>query len=230
MTNALQGVLLVDKPKGWTSFDVVAKVRGVLAYSGVTKPKVGHAGTLDPLATGLLILLLGDYTKQASRFSKLDKTYKVVMELGKISTTGDEEGEKTVLKGQVPTKEALLAAFQGFLGEISQTPPSYSAIKVGGRRAYKLARQGKKVILEPRAVFIDSIKLESYSYPEVVFLTRVSSGTYIRSLVEDIGKALENGAYTKELCRTAVGNFNLADALNIKDLSGEQIHISLLRP
>jgi tRNA pseudouridine55 synthase len=215
----MDGVLLVDKPKGWTSFDVVAKVRGVIRReTGQKKPKVGHTGTLDPLATGLLVLLLGSYTKKATELSKLDKIYQVTMKLGEISTTADEEGEKTKTSREKPEVNTIEQVMKQFTGEIEQVPPIYSAIKVEGQRAYKLARAGKEVKLEPRTVKIYSIKLIDYTYPTMKFITKVSSGTYIRSLVEDIGKQLGTGAYMSDLRRTQVGEFELKDAVLIEDL------------
>lgn len=231
----MDGLLLIDKPKGWTSFDVVAKVRGMLkaelkaqqqiqAASGSAlqavpkRPKVGHTGTLDPLATGLLVILLGKYTKKAPELTKLDKTYKVTMKLGETSTTGDEEGEKTAVSDKVPSVQEVADALKRFTGEIEQTPPAYSAVKVGGQRAYKLARAGKEVRIEPRSVTIRRIKLSSYRYPYVIFEADVSSGTYIRSLVEDIGSELAAGAYMSDLRRTRVGSFSVEGAVGIKQL------------
>jgi tRNA pseudouridine55 synthase len=210
----MDGLLLIDKPKGWTSFDVVAKVRGVVKReTGQKKPKVGHTGTLDPLATGLLVLCLGTYTKRAQELSKLDKTYDVTMLLGSTSTTGDEEGEKTKLSDLVPPHEEAEDAIKQFVGEIEQTPPPYSAIKVNGQRAYKLARAGKEVVLEPRKVTIHAIENIEYTYPEIKFTATVSSGTYIRTLVEDIGNILGTGAYMTDLRRTKVGNFSIQQAV-----------------
>jgi tRNA pseudouridine55 synthase len=209
----MNGLLLIDKPSGWTSFDVVAKVRGILKKSGIIKPKVGHTGTLDPLATGLLVLLVGDYTKRATELSKLDKTYEVTMWLGKTSTTGDGEGDKTLVSKKQPPYENVEGVLKEFVGEIEQIPPAYSAIKVAGQRAYKLARAGKEVKLEPRKVHIYSVELMDYTYPEVKFVVRVSSGTYIRSLVEDIGKKLGTGAYMSALRRTQVGKFSIESAI-----------------
>lgn len=223
----MNGILLVDKPKGWTSFDVVAKVRGTLRAGGVNKPKVGHTGTLDPLATGLLVLLLGGYTKRATELSKLDKVYEVTMKLGETSTTGDAEGERTKISNKEPTKPEVEEALSKFIGELLQTPPVYSAVKVGGQRAYKLARQGKTVALEPRPVKIYKSKLTSYEYPLIGFTTHVSSGTYIRSLVEDLGKALGTGAYMSDLRRTRVGQFDIKDAIDIQNLTAEAIYRSL---
>lgn len=220
----MDGILLINKPSGWTSFDVVAKVRGQLKReAGLKKVKVGHTGTLDPLATGLLIIVVGSYCKRASEFSKLDKVYEVTMELGQTSTTGDNEGEKTVVSADVPRKEALEAVLEEFTGDIMQTPPIYSAIKVDGQRAYKLAREGKPFKLEPRPVTIYQISNIKYLYPKVSFTTTVSSGTYIRSLVEDIGKELGVGAYMSDLRRTEVGKYSVRDALDIKDLALEKI-------
>lgn len=215
----MNGILLIDKPSGWTSFDVVAKVRGIVRReTGQKKPKVGHTGTLDPLATGLLVLVLGSYTKRVSELSKADKTYEVTMKLGETSTTGDEEGEKAKTSDKKPSKEEILAVFAQFTGEIEQIPPAYSAVKINGQRAYKLARAGKEVKIEPRKVKIYEITEVSYSYPEVKFTAKVSSGTYIRTLVEDIGKDIGTGAYMPALRRTAVGQFSLAQAVPVDQL------------
>jgi tRNA pseudouridine55 synthase len=228
----MDGILLIDKPKGWTSHDVVAKVRNVLRTaspkSQVPSPKikVGHTGTLDPLATGLLVLVVGSYTKRASEFSKLDKTYEVGMKLGATSTTGDAEGTIQVTSMQVPSNKKVEAVIKQFVGEIAQAPPAYSAIKVGGQRAYKLARAGKEVQLEPRKVKIYEITDIEYAYPDIKFTAKVSSGTYIRSLVEDIGKKLGTGAYMTELNRTEVGLYKVKNAV-ASNLNYELIKNSL---
>jgi tRNA pseudouridine55 synthase len=190
----MNGYLLIDKPSGWTSFDVVNRVRHMIQSSGLntTSKKrfpVGHAGTLDPLATGLMIVMLGDYTKQAQDFSKLDKSYSVTAHLGQTSTTGDEEGDKTQVSDRKPPKTEVLAALKQFKGEIEQTPPIYSAVKVDGKRAYKLAREGKMPEIKPRLVKIYAIDQVEYKYPDLKFEVSVSSGTYIRSLVTDITPA-----------------------------------------
>lgn len=221
--NNPNGFLLIDKPAGWTSFDVVAKVRSLLKQAGIAKPKVGHTGTLDPLATGLLVLVVGSYTKRAGEFSKLDKTYEVTMKLGQTSTTGDEEGKKVTINSRQPTIEEIQQAINDFIGEIEQIPPQYSAIKVNGERAYKLARKGQKVELEPRKVNVYSLQLTDYSYPVVQFTAEVSSGTYIRSLVQDIGEKLATGAYMSALRRNKVGQFKLKDALSLEELTGKEI-------
>lgn len=228
----MQGILLVDKPAGWTSFDVVNKVRFMIAKSQGVKPKsvkVGHAGTLDPFATGLLIVLIGkQYTRRAAEFSKLDKTYEVTAHLGSTSSTGDPEGEITPISSTAPTLETILEALEGLKGQIEQVPPAFSAIKIDGQRAYKLARQGKAVKIEPRKVDINRLELVRYEYPQVKLIADVSSGTYIRSLVQDIGKALGTGAYTVGLQRTQVGDFNLDKAHQISEISAEQISEYLL--
>lgn len=255
----MEGILLVDKPVGWTSFDVVAKVRGCLRQqlkddrpqltAASPKLKVGHTGTLDPLATGLLVILIGSYTKRASEFSKLDKTYQVTMKLGETSTTGDAEGIITPLPNITYFKRSseicnkLTGVLQTFVGEIEQVPPKYSAVKINGQRAYKLARAGKEVKLEPRKVRIHSItdvsvirpvQLKSTIVhvssimPQVKFTTKVSSGTYIRTLAEDIGKALDVGAYLTDLRRTKVGEYNIEGALSTETLTSESIKTNLL--
>jgi tRNA pseudouridine55 synthase len=213
----MQGMLLVDKPAGWTSFDVVNYVRRIVATAEGKKPKsvkVGHTGTLDPFATGLLVLLIGkDYTKRAGEFSKLDKTYEATMRLGQISTTGDPEGEITAVSDKIPPEADIKAALERFKGPIQQVPPAYSAIKINGQRAYKLARAGKEVIIEPRQVVINRLELVDYTYPEAKLIAEVSSGTYIRTLVEDLGQALATGAYTTALRRTQVSKFIVEDSI-----------------
>jgi tRNA pseudouridine55 synthase len=223
----MRGILLVDKPAGWTSFDVVNYVRKIVAQAEGKKPKqvkVGHSGTLDPFATGLLILLVGkEYTKRASEFSKLDKTYEVTMKLGQTSSTGDPEGEVTAASDIKPTEKALAEALKQFTGDIQQVPPAYSAIKIDGKRAYKLARAGKEVKIDPRPVRINRLELVDYSYPEVKFIADVSSGTYIRSLVEDLGQALGTGAYTVGLRRTRIDKYDIENAVAVKAIQPEHI-------
>ena len=228
---ALQGILLFDKPKTWTSFDVVNFVRRQVATAEGKKPKntkVGHTGTLDPLATGLLVLLVGkDYTRKATELTKFDKTYEVTMKLGETSATADDEGEKTVVSGTIPTHEAVLEALERLQGHLMQTPPAFSAMKVNGQRAYKLARDGKEVALEARPVTIYKNELTGYEYPFVQFTSEVGSGTYIRSLVEDMGKLLKTGAYMSDLRRTKVGRFSIEDALPVEGITIEQIESHL---
>jgi tRNA pseudouridine55 synthase len=228
----MQGALLVDKPAGWTSFDVVNYVRRIVAGVEGKKPKhvkVGHTGTLDPAATGLLVLLIGkDYTRRAQELTKLDKTYQVTMKLGETSTTADSEGIITAVSDTIPPLEAVLEALQRFTGQIEQVPPIYSAVKVDGQRAYKLAREGKEVILAARLVQIYNSDLTSYEYPLVKFRASVSSGTYIRSLVEDVGKELGTGAYMSDLRRTTVGDFKLENAIDIDAINRGEITANLL--
>ena len=218
----MNGFLLVDKPTGWTSFDVVAKVRSTLRRS-LGKVKVGHAGTLDPAATGLLLILIGSYTKLSGRFSKLDKTYQAEVTLGMTSTTGDGQGELQPVSPVQPNKSGAASAVEFFVGEIQQTPPAYSAIKVAGQRAYKLARLGQVVNLEPRQVTIYSIEQLQYSYPKLDFICEVSSGTYIRSLAADIGSHLQTGAYLSALRRLEIGNWSVDQALQIQDINADMI-------
>ncbi len=260
----MDDILLIDKPAGWTSFDVVAKIRGKIRaeYTArAEKPtkkqlRVGHAGTLDPFATGLLIILLGDACKKAGEFLKLDKTYEFTAKLGEVSTTGDTEGVITPYvarinnqassnelvipaqagiqsyknehresisipnsKFQIPTSAEVLKVLNQFTGEITQTPPVFSAIKIDGKRAYKLAREGKNVEIPPRQVNIKRLELVSYEYPYLKCVCDVSSGTYIRSLVEDIGKALGSGAYCTELRRTRIADYSIEDASTIDKIT-----------
>ena len=232
-------IILVDKPSGWTSFDVVAKIRGAIRASYAAKGlkptkrqlKVGHAGTLDPFATGLLIILLGDACSRANEFLKSDKVYEATIRLGATSTTGDPEGEITKIERSKdrkiedsavpdtePTHAAVLEALERFTGEVQQTPPVFSAIKIGGERAYKLARAGREVAMPTRTVTIYSLELIDYTYPNLTVRANVSSGTYIRSLAEDIGKKLGVGAYCLELRRTRIGQMLLQDAQTVESV------------
>ena len=219
------GVVLIDKPAGWTSFDVVAKIRGKIrrryTAQGI-KPtkrqlKVGHAGTLDPFATGLLVVLLGEATKKATEFLKLDKVYEAEIILGQESTTGDPEGELTAVSNTKPTAEEVQAVLAAFTGEIRQRPPIFSAIKINGQRAYKLARDGKEVEIPERTVTIHSLELLDYTYPSLKIRTHVGSGTYIRSLAVDIGKALGTGAYCGALRRTRIADWSIEDAERLNE-------------
>ena len=223
----MQGLLLVDKPADWTSFDVVNYVRKIVANVEGKKPKqvkVGHTGTLDPFASGLLILLIGkDFTKKAGDYAKLDKTYEVTATLGFTSSTGDPEGEIVPVSAKEPSQPELQAVAQKFSGTIMQTPPAFSAIKVDGQRAYKLARAGKEVKIEPRQITINRLKVTNYSYPEVKFVADVSSGTYIRTLVEDIGAELGTGAYTSELRRTKISEFAVSRAVQTDQITPESL-------
>jgi tRNA pseudouridine55 synthase len=220
----MDDIILIDKPAGWTSFDVVAKIRGAIRAGYMAKGekptkkqlRVGHAGTLDPFATGLLVILIGDACKKADQFLKLDKTYEFTAKLGQVSTTGDPEGEITVYSDDMPSENAVLTALEQFSGEITQIPPVYSAIKIDGKRAYKLAREGKSVEMPSRQVRINTLELISYEYPYVKCVCDVSSGTYIRTLVEDIGTQLGTGAYCTELRRTRISSFTIDESQSIE--------------
>lgn len=214
----MDGILLVDKPKGWTSHDVVAKVRKILWQKTGRKIKVGHAGTLDPMATGLLILLVGSYTKRAAEFLKLDKTYDCELTLGSVSTTGDAEGKVSEAGSRKPEIREIKKILKSFIGEIRQIPPAYSAIKIKGQEAYKLARAGRELKMEPRVVTIHKIENVDYQYPKFSFTTKVSSGTYIRSLAADIGAKLGTGAYLSKLNRISIGVYKLSEAKSLTKL------------
>jgi len=206
------GIILIDKPENMTSFGVVARVRRMLSSYFERKMKVGHTGTLDPFASGLMIIVVGKECKNAQTYTKLDKTYEADIILGQTSSTGDPEGEIIHTSNDIPDKQMINDALQRFLGNIQQIPPVYSAIKVGGERAYKLARKGKIVDMPAREVKISSIELIEYTYPHLKIRTRVSSGTYIRTLAEDIGKALGVGAYCKKLRRTSIDTWSIEEA------------------
>ena len=210
-------IILVDKPAGISSFGVVARIRRELHEQFGHKIKVGHTGTLDPFATGLLILLTGQMTKKSSEFLKLDKIYDATLKLGYTSTTGDPEGE--IVKAISPEKlndspsfEKITSIASSFVGKIRQTPPKFSAIKINGERAYKLARKGKNFEVPSREVEIYSIEILNYDYPELKIRVHCSSGTYIRTLAEDIGKKLGLGAYLTALRRLKIGNYDIKDA------------------
>ena len=228
-------IILIDKPAGISSFGVVAKVRARLRDELGHKVKVGHTGTLDPFATGLLILLTGKMTKKSNEFLKLDKTYEATLRLGYTSTTGDPEGQiqryliedisepgkarisaiSPVATGEIdacPKLSIIEFVLNSFIGKIQQTPPRYSAIKINGQRAYKLARAGKDFEIPVREVEIYSIEILTYHYPELQIRVHCSSGTYIRTLAEDIGKKLNTGAYLTALRRTQVGKYSVKDA------------------
>lgn len=212
------GILLIDKPAGMTSFGVVARVRRVLSEKAGKKVKVGHTGTLDPFATGLMILVVGKETKNAMSLTKLDKVYEATIVLGQVSSTGDPEGELTAVSASQPTHEEVERILASFIGEITQTPPMFSAIKVNGIRAYKLAHKGESVEIPTRQVTIHSLELIDYTYPELKVRAHVSSGTYIRTLAQDIGEALGTGAYCRELRRTMIASHTLAEATTLEAL------------
>ena len=209
-------LLLVNKPYRWTSFDVVGKIRN--AFKPL-KLKVGHAGTLDPLATGLLIICTGKMTKQIDNFQAQEKEYTGTFTIGAVTPTYDLESEPELqFDTKHLTENQLYAACQQFKGDIQQYPPAHSAIKVDGERLYEKARRGEEVELKPRRVTISEFELTRIELPEVDFRVVCSKGTYIRSLANDFGKALNNAAYLSRLCRTRSGNFKVSDALEVLEL------------
>lgn len=210
-------VILIDKPAGMTSFGVVARLRRVLSQQAGKKIKVGHTGTLDPFATGLMILVTGKKCREAGVYTKLDKWYEAEIVLGQVSTTGDPEGELTDISDRQPTREEIEQVLQQFTGEIRQRPPIFSAIKINGQRAYKLARDGQEVEIPERTVQVYTMELVDYTYPSLQIRVHVSSGTYIRSLAVDIGKKLGVGAYCQALRRTKIANYDIADAKVLAD-------------
>lgn len=210
-------VLLIDKPLTWTSFDAVKKIR---IATGVSK--VGHAGTLDPLATGLLIICTGKFTKKINEYMAAEKEYTGSFTLGATTPTYDLESEPIDHTDYSNLRnEALHAATQQFIGNILQVPPAHSAIKKSGTPAYVLARKGKEVKMDPRPITISAFEITSIEMPKIYFKVVCSTGTYIRSLANDYGKVLGCGAYLSELRRTRIGEFLVDDALSIDDFIEE---------
>lgn len=212
-------VLLFDKPYGWTSFDLVNKVRSMIRHSfGIKKIKVGHAGTLDPLATGLLIVCTGKATKTISSFQILKKEYVATIEFGKTTPSYDLETQfNGTFEFSHITLDKLKDTLIEFLGETEQTPPIFSAKQIEGRRAYKFARQGKQKELEPVSIQIDEIEILDFNPPELIIRILCSKGTYIRSIANDLGEKLSSGAYLKSLQRTAIGSFLNRDSITFEE-------------
>lgn len=206
-------VLLIDKPLDWTSFDVVRKLRGQ-----VKTKKVGHAGTLDPLATGLLILCTGKYTKRINEYMGQEKEYTGTITLGAVTPTYDLESrpEKEKAYDHLTRESIEIMITERFLGEIWQTPPIHSAIKKDGKRVYELARQGKEVKLDPRRVTIKEFVIAEFRLPVIYFRVVCTTGTYIRSLANDLGAAMGCGGYLSGLCRTRIGEFRVEQAMSIE--------------
>lgn len=208
--------LLFDKPKGWTSFDVVKKIRGTIRIK-----KVGHAGTLDPLASGLLILCTGKHTKQIESIQGAEKGYETIFKLGATTPSYDaEHPEENLIDANHITRGQIEAALPTFRGEIKQYPPVFSAVKIDGKRAYKSARKGKEVALRPRLVQVyqfDLVEDPAVEPPEYKAIIRCGKGTYIRSLVHDLGQTLGVGAYIRELRRTFIGPHHVDQAWDIQD-------------
>lgn len=212
-------VLLVNKPLKWTSFDVVNKIRGALKRKYGSKIKVGHAGTLDPLATGLLIICTGKFTKQIDSYQAQEKEYTGTLLLGATTPTLDAEMEPDKLYPTAHiTPDMVLTAAATFIGEIEQMPPAFSALKVNGQTAYSAARKGIELELKPRTVAIKEFEITHMELPEVSFRVVCSKGTYIRSLARDLGHALDSGAYLTGLCRTRIGEFRLTEAWEVPAL------------
>lgn len=210
----LEGILLVDKPGDHTSHDVVARLRGKLQMK-----RIGHAGTLDPMATGLLIILVGKATRVSQYLISLDKEYEGTVELGKVTDTQDAEGEMMETR-PVPnlTEADIRTALQGFLGDQYQTPPMYSAIKIAGVPLYKSARKGEEVEREPRFIRVMSWELTALALPRFDFRLRCTKGTYVRTLAHDLGQKLGCGAHLAALRRTATDRFHVSQALTMEQI------------
>lgn len=211
-------VILIDKPLNWTSFQVVNKVRWLIKKNiGVKKIKVGHAGTLDPLATGLLILCSGKMTKEIERFQGQEKTYSGTFQLGATTPSYDLETEIDQTYPTEHIKPALIEATKAqFMGEIDQYPPVFSALKKEGKRLYEYARKGEQVDIPSRKVKVSAFSIDASALPQLSFEVSCSKGTYIRSLAHDFGQALESGAYLSSLCRERIGDFHLKNAMSME--------------
>ena len=211
-------VLYINKPLHWTSFDVVNKTRNILRHSlGVKKIKVGHAGTLDPLATGVMILCTGKATKTIDSYLHKDKEYIATIKLGATTPSFDAETEENATFSTTHiTRELVENTLKKFIGDIDQVPPLYSAIRIDGTRAYELARKDKDVAIKPRKVRIDAIELLDFELPYIKIKIACSKGTYIRSLANDIGAALQSGGYVSSLQRTKVGDVTIDDCISIE--------------
>tara|TARA_B100000963_G_scaffold361933_1_gene401006 strand:- start:9503 stop:10198 length:696 start_codon:yes stop_codon:yes gene_type:complete len=212
-------LLLIDKPLEWTSFQVVNKIRWALKRKfNIKKLKVGHAGTLDPLATGLLIICTGKMTKKISEFQGLDKTYIGTITLGATTPSFDLE---TQINKRFPlkhlNKEKIIEAKKNFIGTINQYPPIFSAIKKKGKRLYEFARIGKKIEIQSRKVVIYSFEFSKINLPDLNFKLKCSKGTYIRSLANDFGKSIDSGGYLSSLRRTAVGSFKIKNSIQLQE-------------
>lgn len=215
-----KGLLIIDKQQKFTSMDVCAILRTRLRRGGAPKRiKVGHAGTLDPLATGVLVVLIGKATTLVPRYMAAEKEYETTIDLSRLSTTDDLGGELTdVPIAQIPTRPAIDAAIARFIGTIQQTPPQYSAMRIGGRRAYEMAREGEVAPLQPRPVTIHEIDVLAYDWPSLTLRIRCGKGVYIRSLGRDLGAALGVGGVLAALRRTRVGDFGVTHARRLDEL------------
>ncbi len=214
----VDGILLINKPKDITSYDVIRRLKPLFEK----KQKIGHAGTLDPFATGLIIVMLGKATKLFDNFQKAKKVYNVVAEFGYETDTYDITGEKVFYDKKNIKKEDLESVFKNFTGEIFQTPPIFSAKKIKGKRAYELARKKTEFKLKAKKVNVYFLKLENFNFPTFELKIECSSGTYIRSLVVDIARELGTFATPVKLCRTKIGNHSLAEAVELEDVNLER--------
>jgi len=212
-------ILLIDKPLEWTSFDVVKKIRNTISRNtGLRKIKVGHAGTLDPLATGLLIVCTGKFTKKIIEFQNQEKEYTGTFYIGATTPSFDKETEADKkFDTQHITNELLIKTAKTFVGEYNQVPPDFSAVNVDGVRAYQRARNNEKIEIPPKRITITEFELSNIELPLIQFRVTCSKGTYIRSLARDYGKALNSGAYLDSLIRTRIGSYNLSTAISIQD-------------
>lgn len=211
-------MVLIDKPLGWSSFDVVKKIKHLISKKyNLKKLKVGHAGTLDPLATGLLIVCTGKFTKRISEIQGQEKTYTGTITLGGTTPSYDLETEvDNNYKTSHITKELIHQTTKQFIGEIDQKPPIFSALKKGGERLYEKARRGEEIIIESRKIFVREFNIVSIENLTVAFEIKCSKGTYIRSIANDFGAALNSGGYLSSLCRTAIGDYQLSKGIDIE--------------
>ncbi len=223
------GIIVIDKAQGFTSMDVCAIVRGKLKRAGAPKRiKVGHGGTLDPMATGVLVVMVGTATKRCETVMAGEKEYEATIDLSRSSDTDDSEGViREVAVDQAPDEVRVRAAVAGFAGEIDQIPPDFSALHVGGRRAYDLAREGRAAIMPARRVIIHEIRIARYVWPELAVWVRCGKGVYIRSLARDVGRVLETGGMLTALRRTRVGRWTISEARTLAALPGTLVQADL---
>jgi len=215
----MDGILVINKPKEWTSFDVVAKIRNKLGVK-----KVGHTGTLDPMATGVLVLCLGKATKLAQEMTGYDKEYVAEITLGATTPTDDAEGEITPFPGAKEKEiDEIATALKDFEGEIMQLPPQFSAKKIKGKRAYAMARKGQKVELKPVEVKVNELELLNYKWPIIKLRVLSGKGFYVRSLARDLGEKLGTGGYLSALQRTKVGKYDLSQATTIEEADEKMV-------
>lgn len=230
--NLNDGILLIDKPKGLTSHDVVDVIRRKFKFK-----KVGHAGTLDPMATGLLIILVGSFTKKSAHFLNYDKEYEAELLLGVSTDTADAEGKVIDKKDLNVSKEEIEKAFKSFRGEIKQIPPMFSAKKIKGKPLYKYARKGMVLKREPKTVLIEKLEIKTITFPSINFYVKCSKGTYVRQLAHDIGEKIGSGAHLTSLRRTKIGPFDVKNAISpaklqdyLENNEKNLIHENILQP